>query len=291
MPEQTNKLTPPNKLEGLDWAKPYWEFLKTVAIGVAAVSSFFANQTADKIKLATDQAKVAMEQKSQQSQLDIKAYELVEKTLSLDPITRQERGIAAAAIVNALTKPPLLDGLQRALRAGIKDTELTKKLDDAQKFDSENYPTDAPPAGDLPAQKQSSLFSRVIAIAGNALVSPAWAQTDNSALRGYRVDIFYCEAASPSGTAARKARADNAFQTLNNSNSGVISRVRLLPSLIQARPGYQSSLDEIRFDNEGNEKEAASALANIIGIRADAIRPIDYKTPGYISAFYCSGIQ
>jgi len=289
MSEHISRSTSSSKLEALDWLKPYWEFSKTVAIGVAAVFSFFASQTAEKIKLTTDQAKLAMEQRSQQSVLDIKAYELVEKTLSLDPASRKEHGIAAAAIVNALTKPPLLDGLQRALRAGIGDPELTRKLDDAQKFDLENYPTDLPDA-DFSAQGQSALFGRALAIAGNTLVTSAWAQADSGTLKGYRVDIFYCEAASPSKTAARKARADEAFKKLNNSNSGVEVRVRLLPSLIQARPGYQSSSDEIRFNNEGNEREAASDLAKIIGIKADAIRPIDYRTSGYISAFYCSGI-
>ena len=99
-----------------DLAKFFWEVTKGVALGIAAVFSFFSNQGAEQAKLAAEETKRVVEVRSQQAQLDIKAYELVERALSLEPAKRQQQALAAAAIVNALTHPPLRDGLQGALR-------------------------------------------------------------------------------------------------------------------------------------------------------------------------------
>src|SRR5882672_3766355 len=114
------------------WA-PYkfsWEVVKGVALAVIGRLSFLASQNSQK-------ARVAATERAKQSELDINAYELVEKALSQDPKTGTGHGIAAAAIVNAITKPPLQNELQNALRAGIKDPTLLQKLDNALQFDRE----------------------------------------------------------------------------------------------------------------------------------------------------------
>jgi len=272
----------------VEWVKFFWEAVKTTVIGLAAVFSFFANEHAKNASIEAEKAKIAIAQRSQQAELDIKAYEFVEKTLSLDRAAGKNRGPAAAAIVNALTNPPLRDQLQNALRAGISNPALTKQIDDARQFDIESYSMEPPKAGE-PLPNRSSLMNALPPLAGLSPISPALAQGTSSELKGYRVDIFYCEAGSPSITASRKKRADDASGRLTRSSAGATVRVRLLPSLVQARPGYQAFSDEIRYNDEGNEKAAAAQLAKAIGIEGRNVRRIGFRTPGYISVFYCAG--
>jgi hypothetical protein len=270
-----------------EWVKFSWEVVKGTAVGVAAVFSFLANQNAQKASAEAENAKVAIAQRSQQADLDIKAYEFVEKTLSLDPAAGRNRGPAAAAIVNALTNPPLRDQLQSALRAVTTDPALARQIDDAKQFDLESY-SQEPPKLRQPQPSRSALPDRGL-LARFSPVSLAHAQAAVNELSGYRVDIFYCESASASITESRRKRAAAASQVLAKSATGVAVRVRLLPTLVQARPGYASFSDEIRFNDEGNEKAAAAQLANAIGIDPRDVHVIDFRTPGYISAFYCAG--
>jgi hypothetical protein len=281
MPKPTADLAPDPA--HLNWAKFTWEAAKAIAVGVAAVFSFFASQNAEKAKQEAERANRALAERSQQSQLDIKAYELVEKALSLDPVARKAHGIAAAAIVNALTRPPLRDELQNALRAGVTDPGLIKQLDAARQFDQESYGFDAPSA---PAQgKRSALPAGGLSFLNP--VAAAWAAAGT--LEGYRVDIFYCEGSTPATTAAREARANQAAQRLQKSGVRVTARVRLLPTLVQARAGYQSFSDEIRFNGEAGERDAAQQLAKIVGIAASSVHQIETRTPQYLSVFYCAG--
>lgn len=269
-----------------EWVKFSWEAAKSVAIGVAAVFSFLANDNAQKASAEAEKAKVAIAQRSQQAELDIKAYEFVEKTLSLEPAAGRNRGPAAAAIVNALTNPPLRDQLQSALRAVTTDPALQKQIDDAKQFDLESY-TQEPPKLRQPPPSRSALPDAGL-LGRLGPVSAAFAQPATNELGGYRVDIFYCEAASGSLTESRKKRAGAALQALARSAPGATGRVRLLPTLVQARPGYASYSDEIRFNDEGNEKAAAAQLAAAIGIDPRDVHVIDFRTPGYISVFYCA---
>src|SRR5437868_5655599 len=87
----------------LDVTKFWWEVVKGAALAVAAIFSYFANEHASKNTAAIEKLKLAISQRAQQAELDIKAYELVEKTLSLDAAALHAHGPAAAAIVNALT--------------------------------------------------------------------------------------------------------------------------------------------------------------------------------------------
>lgn len=118
------------------------------------------------------------------------------------------------------------------------------------------------------------------------VVPSAWAQAGG--LRDYSVDIFYCEGGSADVTNARRARAQKALERIKQSNTGVSARVRFLPTLVQARPGYQSSKDEIRFVEQGTERAAAAELAKIVGVTPVAVRPVEQRTL-YLSAFYCAG--
>jgi hypothetical protein len=119
-----------------------------------------------------------------------------------------------------------------------------------------------------------------------ALVPAARAQ--KSALNNYAVDLFYCQASSTDLTNARRARAHQALEQIKQRQAGVIARVRVLTPGVQARPGYGSTADEIRFVDKGTDKAAAAELAKILGVPAVAVRPVEERTL-YLSAFYCAG--
>ena len=294
MATQAHTGVPPGTPPKLDWVKFWWEAAKGVAVAVAAVYSFAANQQGQHNATALEMIRLSASERAQQAQLDIKVYELVEKALSLDAAVARGHGVAAAAIINALTKPPLRSQLLSALRAGSKDETLIRQLDEARQFDLEVDPAQAPaPAPAPPSQnadpKRTSQLDRGATLVADSLITPARAQSSPGALKGYSVDIFYCEGQSQAVTDAREKRARKAGDQLQRSGIGVNVRVRRLPTLIQVRPGYQSASDEIRFNDLGNEREAAAQLAKTIGIRPEDTRRIDYQTPGYISVFYCAG--
>ena len=171
MPAPSTDATPSGESARLMWAKFGWEAVKFVVLGLASVFSFYASQHSERAKQQAETANHLLAERSQQSQLDLKAYELVEKALSLDPVARKTHARAAAAIVNALTLSPLRDDLLGALRAGISDPELIKELDDARRFDADSASFGGPTG---PAQQKPLSFLDP--------VSSAWAQ--ESQLRG-----------------------------------------------------------------------------------------------------------
>ena len=68
-------------MANIEWKKFLWEVIKGIALGVAAIASFFANQHAEETKIAVELAKVQLDKDKQQNDLDMKAFEFVEKTL------------------------------------------------------------------------------------------------------------------------------------------------------------------------------------------------------------------
>jgi len=274
--------------ENLDWAKFIWEAFKGVIAGAAAVFAFFANQQSTKNSEALDTLKYQTEARAQQSALDIKVFELLEKTLSLEGAAAKGHGVAAAAIINALTAPPLRDGFLNALYAASKDEALLKQLDEAKEFDAgtSDPKYDSPSAKDKSSRVDDSHGSDV----WSAFVPRLQAAGQAGPLRGYRVDIFYCEAqVNNSVTEGRRKRAQTAAEQIKKATGGdVKTSVRLLPTLVQARPEYRSVADEIRFDEELREADAAYALAKIVNIRPENLRRATAsRTPSYLSIFYC----
>jgi hypothetical protein len=269
----------------LDWSRFLWEMAKGCALAIAAVYSFWANQQSEKNSQALASLKLAADSRAQQFELDIKVYELVEKTLSLDGPAARGHGVAAAALINALTNPPLRSQLLNALRVGSKDPGLIKELDDTLEFDASEGAPGGPPAAE---PGRTSQLDRGPAHWIDAVIPPLLAQSLPGALKGYRIDIFYCEGSSPATTAARKNRAQAASDRLKPAGTDVTVRVRNLPTLVQARPGYKSVADEIRYNDDPKEVDAAKLLAAKIGISAEHVRKIDYKTPAYLSVFYCA---
>ena len=285
---QDNKDTTTKEGFQLDWAKFWWEAAKGITVGIAAIFSFQANQQGRHNADTLEKIKLEASERAQQSQLDLKAYELVEKTLSLDAAAVKGHGIAAAAIINALTKPPLRSDLLNALRAGSKDEKLIRQIDDAQKFDLEEDRLQSYKPSNNSTSKRVNGLGQVFDFFADNLVASAQAQNLPNSLKGYKIDIFYCEASVPTLTDQRQNRAQEARLRLESQRVGVNVRVRLLPTLIQARPSYQSFADEIRFSDRDKERNAATQLASIVGLASENIRQIDFPSPGYISIFYCA---
>lgn len=279
-----------NKGLSLDWAKFIWEALKGTAAALAAVFAMIAsNQSAknttalDQLKAQTEQMRAQAEVRARQTDLDLKVYELVEKALSLSGAEAQGHGVAAAAMINALTDSPLRDQLLHALRVGSKDPVLVRQLQEAEEFDAEQEP--AP----RPANQSSRLEGTWRTNLLNRLLPAVAAQGLPGALKGYRVDLFYCEASSPAVTTSRRRRAEAALDRLRPAGESITARVRLLPSLVQARPGYQSFADEIRYDPDPAETAAAQFLSTLLKMGPSSLRVVNAKaTPGYISVFYCA---
>lgn len=282
----------------LDWAKFTWEALKGIVAGTAAVFAFFASQQSGRNAEALNTLKFQAEARAQQSALDIKVFELLEKTLSLEGAAAKGHGVAAAAIINALTMPPLRDGFLNALYAASRDQALLKQLDEAKEFDTQGTSDGggdgaagaaSPRAGNMPDGKTSRIEGIGPAVLA-ALVPSLAAQSQLGALKGYRVDVFYCEAqVNTSVTDGRRKRAQAAADRIMKATGNSVDvRVRLLPTLVQARPEYRSSADEIRFEDEPREAEAAKALASLLSIRAENMRKVTAgRTPSYIGVFYC----
>jgi hypothetical protein len=282
--------TPPS----LDRAKFRWEIVTGLAAAVAAIFSFLANHqsAANSQQLAENAGqlealKIQIAQKAQESDLAIKIYDVVEKALSVEGAASRGHGLAAAAMVTALTKPPLTDDLMRALRYGSQDEALQKQLAGVVDFFNDNPPG---AAVDVPSTPKSSSRSDDGEPGFLALLLPRLYAAGPAALNGYRIDLFYCEGGNGKAfealTDSRRRRADAASAKLKQAGLNDV-RLRLLPTLVQARPGYQSNADEIRYENTPSETAAAKALAGILHV-ANTREVMLTKTPNYISVFYCA---
>jgi len=264
--------------EPIEWGKFAWEMTKGIAMALAAIFSFAANQQSSHNAEALSALKFNADTQAQRAELDIKVYELVEKALSAEGPAAKGHGVAAAALINALTMPPLRSQLLNALSAGTQDPELKKQLDEMQRFDDQDVQPGASPAAAGPPGRG---LSRLI----DLFVAPVHAQGLPGLLKGYRIDIFYCEG-QKGVTDARQKHAQIASDTLKPAGTAITVKVRNLPTFVQARPEFKSVADEIEF-NDAKEVDAARFLAAAIGIRPDAVRRFDTKTPGYLKVFYC----
>lgn len=272
-----------------DW-KVGWEALKGFAAAIAAVFSLYATYYSSQNTQTLNTLKLQLESRAQQSALDIRVYELVEKALSLEGASAKGHGVAAAALINALTLPPLRDQLLNALRVASKDEALIKELDDTLQFDAQSDVERSSGTSGVPGQS-SSRHESTQPILFPSLVPQLLAQSPSGLpgpLKGHRVDVFYCESqASASMTEARRKRADAAAARLKTGTNEISVQVRKLPSFVQARPEYQSAADEIRYGDQPRELDAARFLAKTVGIR-DNPRKANGKQPAnYLSVFFC----
>jgi hypothetical protein len=100
-----------------------------------------------------------------------------------------------------------------------------------------------------------------------------------------RLDLFWCEAG---GAAARKPLETARDRLVQAGYSQGTVRVRSLPASVNARPGYQVSGYQVRF--EADEREAGRQIADVLGKVTEAsvaLKQIPAQTPGYVSAFAC----
>jgi len=275
-----------SKSATFDW-KFGWEALKGSAAAIAAVFSFYATYYASRNSEALNTLKLQMESRAQQSALDIRVYELVEKALSLEGPAAKGHGVAAAALINALTMPPLRDQLLNALRVASKDEALIKELDATLQFDAQSDDGRSPSTSGAPGAS-SSRFDRTEPALFSALVPTLLAQSLPGPLKGHRIDLFYCESqANANITEARRKRGEAAAARLKTGTNEINVQVRKLPAFVQARPEYQSAADEIRYGDQPGEIDAARFLAKAIGIRDNPRKANSKQAPNYISVFFC----
>jgi len=277
-----------SKSATLDW-KFGWEALKGLTTTIAAVFSLYATYYASRNSETLNTLKLQLESRAQQSALDIRVYELVERALSLEGAAAKGHGVAAAALINALTLPPLRDQLLNALRVASKDEALIKELDATLQFDAQSDDGRSSSTGGAPGESSSRLDStpptffpalvpRLLAQPASGLPGP---------LKGHRIDLFYCESqANASITEARRKRAEAAAARLKTGTNEIIVQVRKLPSFVQARPEYQSAADEIRYGDQPRELDAARFLGRTVGIR-DSPRRANKQPSNYLSVFFC----
>src|SRR5262245_66536530 len=148
--------TPNRESAKVDW-RIGWEALKGSAAAIAAVFSLYATYYSSRNTETLNALKLQLESRAQQSALDIRVYELVEKALSLEGAAAKGHGVAAAALINALTLPPLRDQLLNALRVASKDEALVKELDATLQFDAQSDDGRSPSSGGAPGGSSSRL--------------------------------------------------------------------------------------------------------------------------------------
>ena len=271
--------------------------IKAAIAVLSPVLAILATYLAGRAGQQAEQLKVQIEQRGQQGQFDIKAYELVENALTAEGGKSAAQGLAANAIVASLTRDPLRGDLLNALRIGLRDSASQSQAAAATQFDQETRAFvpgakdvsrpdgDAPPRGD--SIKAASLLPPLELPPARAMVNGG--QPKAAVLDAYKIDVFYCESRTAVVTAARMRQADSALVKIKATSKAQV-RSRLLPALVQARPGYQSFNDEVRYDDENNERQAAQALAEIVKIPASGLVQVTSPTPGYLSVFYCKAV-
>lgn len=272
-----------------DW-KIGWEVVKGLAAAIAAVFSLYATYYSSRNTDTLNTLKLQLETRAQQSALDLRVYELVEKALSLEGAAAKGHGVAAAALINALTLPPLRDQLLNALRVASKDEALIKELDATLQFDAQSDEGRSPSTGGAPGGPSSrlddtppSLFSAMVP---QLLAQPASGLP--GPLKGHRIDLLYCESqANASITEARRKRAEAAAARLKTGTNDISVQVRKLPTFVQARPEYQSAADEIRYGDQPRELDAARFLGKIVGIKDNPRKTNARQSSNYLSVFFC----
>jgi hypothetical protein len=171
-----------------------------------------------------------------------------------------------------------------------KDEALIKELDATLQFDAQSDDGRSPSSGGAPGGSSSRLDETAPTLF-SALVPQLLAQPASGLpgpLKGHRIDLFYCESqANASLTEARRKRAEAAAARLKTGTNDMNVQVRKVPTLVQARPEYQSAADEIRYGDQPRELEAARFLGRIVGIRDNPRKSNVKQSANYLSVFFC----
>ncbi len=242
------------------------KFLGAVST-ISAILLAWIGYTATKQRDAQDiQAKnlqVALDRTAEERQrvagerdVNLKVYELVVGALQEGSQRRQE--IARSLVYAMVTDSSLQRGFLEALREeGVPSVQRTVARD--LSFD------------DSTRQARAA-----------ASVLPAGRGVN-------RVDLFWCES---SGHAAQEfvQAVKGQLARAGFADNGV--RVRVLPTTVNARPGYHVTGYQVRFESaeQGDAEKIRGAMGSALpgaGPETVALRLTTSPTPGYISAFAC----
>lgn len=225
-----------------------------VVIGVPLLGALgsWAKDAASAWKEVAEQR--AAEQRAQMD-VDLRVYEYAVSALGKDGSTQQQ--VLAVGLVEELVS-------NRGLRL-----KLLRVLRDQGKGD-------APKAAAF-AQEQSSVEKQPEDAAPTPVDSarPSW--------RSVNFDIFYCET-----SASQKLAADRLASAMHDRGTSGRIRVRLLPAVVNQRPGYEVHGYQIR--PEESERAVAEEMLKEMSAALPAhldVLPSGMSTPNYISIFFC----
>ena len=308
------------KLEGFDRVS---KILISFLIGVVTIGGGILKIGQDKIntELATakeereaitqklnqqlDLRKANREDAQQRTAIMLRIFEKTESTIDNAKDSPKDRAIrerkinATVLLINGLTPyvgdrlfvQGIIGVLGEMTNDPVTKANIQKLRDfeeDTAIYNHEPAPV-AAPEGERETKKTSQLVDTV--------VPSAFAQTPKKGdLRRFRFDIFYCSVTGdPTGTSARKAASKAIFDRIVATGTAGNVRVRDMPEIVNMRPGYGVTANEVRYD-PGDQKEVdvmhtivalldpAPAGLKPFGTRAVMAEP----TPGYVSIFVCA---
>jgi hypothetical protein len=220
-------------------------------------------RTRAEIAVATQQLE---ERRHQFTTLKDVYAEVLEAVRDTSPAGRQRRELTLV-LVEVLTAEPATERMRALLMAG-GDQAIVAQVNALNEFDA--------------SQKE---------IAADALKPRA--QVAAAASSGWRLeeldlDVFWCEG---SGAAAR-AQAQAVADALRGETNGRV-RVRELPALVNARPGYRKHGYSATFNVDHPEAAYARTVLDLAG-EAIAV-PFEQRaslqlTPWYVSLFLCPAV-
>jgi hypothetical protein len=250
----------------------------SIVSGILAVfvtiQTFRINDTANEInKIASDTEKTLKEvqiaagkqdvdQKKVQFSRDLKfkLYDEVLKALETNNVKKQ--GATKALVINLMT-----DSADITFRDALLNTFLSSDLvdPDIRKDISENQLADA-----QMAEEQKVTDSIMVQKSRKKIAS----LPDNLK---WDIDIFYLEENLPQSK-------ERALQVQEILKAKYKTRVRVLSVLANARPGYNVSTNEIRYNNNPEEIKEAREIQGLLGEKF-RLSISGKQTPWYLSVF------
>lgn len=217
---------------------------------------------ASRHEIAIKQADADLKTLESGRKITLELYQEVKKVIEKkEKDSREEE--AVRVLVESLADDPFRWKLLKVIAIGAKSTEVKEKASNNSNFYEE----------DAVLKEQIT----------KAAIAPVKSETTSKGVGAYNVDVFYCEAKR----ATSEPLARSVLQLRGKGDTGRW-RVRLLPSEINAQPGYAISTNQIRF-TPPEERQAAEAISR--GLSAKGMRfelhETSYPTPNYVSVFIC----
>lgn len=175
-------------------------------------------------------------------EFDIKIYLFVKDVLAIPLGTpnRKNQEVAAIALANSIASNSLRDNLIRAIELNADNLLVKSETEKQVRYFNEV----ATNIVEIKSEKTSSSKSSIIA--------------------NTNIDFFYCEVKNNLEGTKLMDKTKSANKIIAESSSHGRLRVRQLPLLQQARPGYAITEDVIRFNSKEDEKNIATEVQKLL---------------------------